>query len=292
MAVPSKKTRRVLWDMLVIVAGSCVFAVSVNVFFEPFHIVPGGVTGAAMIVSKYAPALPIGTWALIINIPLFLLAWKFLGHRFLLMTFLGTVASSLAINMLVFIPVPRDLDPLLAGLTGGVLSGVGLGLVFTRGATTGGSDIAARLLKAAFPHVQIGRLILLIDGLVVAASAFAYGSLQAALYAAVSLYVSSLTVDALVYGGHTARVAYIISEQTQDVVAALSVGLGRGATLLHGEGSYARTPRQVILCAVKRQQIAILKQLVKAVDPAAFIILTEASEVLGEGFADYDKNAV
>lgn len=283
---------KLFWDIFIIVAGGCTFAVSVNVFFDPFQIAPGGVTGIALLVNTVVPILPIGTLVLILNVPLFFLSWKFLGHRFLLLSFFGTVVSSLAINYLNFIPVPTDLDPLLAALVGGVLCGAGLGLVFLRGATTGGSDIVARLLKVAFPHMQMGRLILFFDGLVVAASGIVFGSFKNAVYAAVALYVSTLTLDGLLYGTKTARVVYIISEKTREVTDAISRELQRGTTLLNAEGGYTHTPKQVILCAIKPQQIAILKEIVKQADPSAFIILTEAHEVLGEGFQDYDKNTL
>jgi uncharacterized membrane-anchored protein YitT (DUF2179 family) len=184
---------------------------------------------------------------------------------------------------------PIETEPLLAGVFGGLMAGVGLGIVFMKGATTGGGDIIARLLKFPFPHIQLGRLILAFDSCVVAASWLVFGSVNNMLYAVVSLFISSRAIDAILYGMNVERMAFIISDDIPRLVAAISEQLHRGATLLHGEGTYTGKERKIILCAVKRQQIAALKALVKETDPKAFLILTEAHEVLGEGFGDYDR---
>jgi uncharacterized membrane-anchored protein YitT (DUF2179 family) len=172
---------------------------------------------------------------------------------------------------------------------GGLLMGAGLGLVFLKGATTGGSDIIARLLKFPFPHVQIGKLMLAFDGFVVVAAGFVFGSVNHMLYAVIALYISVQALDGILYGLNVERLAFIISDRIPDIAEKISEHLGRGATLLRGEGAYTGTERKIALCAIKRQQIAELKKLVKESDPGAFVILTEANEVLGEGFADYDK---
>lgn len=279
-----------LLDFALITLGSTVFAVAVVMFLNPYNIVPGGVTGVAMILCELIPVLPLGATILVINAPLFFLSWKLLGHKFLLYTAFGTVVSSVAIDLLTYIVPPVETEPLLAGVFGGVISGAGLGLVFIRGATTGGSDIIARLLKVPFPHVQIGRLMLVFDGCVVIASGMVFRSVNSMLYAAIALYISTKALDSILYGMNIERVAYIISDKYTEIVNEISESLERGATLLHGEGAFSGAPKRIVLCAIKRQQITQIKTIVKRIDPKAFMILTDAGEVLGEGFADYAKN--
>jgi uncharacterized membrane-anchored protein YitT (DUF2179 family) len=178
----------------------------------------------------------------------------------------------------------------MGAIFGGLLMGAGQGVVFSRGATTGGADVAARLLKMALPHLQMGQLIMGIDLVIILLSGFVYGSINNVLYAVISLYICTSVLDAVLYGPNVARVAYIVSDDAAEIARAIVNGLTRGATLLHGEGAFTGDPKKVILCAVKRQQIASLKATVSAIDPNAFIILGQANEVLGEGFLRYDKD--
>ncbi len=279
-------------DYLVITLGSALMAVSVVCFLDPQNIVPGGVTGLAMMVNHLYSALPIGMTILIINLPLFILSWRFAGRRFLLYTIYGTVVSSVFIDLGAHILPIIQVEPLLAAIFGGLTLGAGLGLVFTRGATTGGTDVAARLLKLIFRHMQMGRLMLCVDAVIIALAGLVFGKVENVMYAVICLYVGTQIMDAILYGLNTAKVAYIISDHPERVVGAISEHLDRGATLLQGEGGYTGNPKKVILCAVKRQQIALLKEVVKTADPAAFLILSEAHEVLGEGFREYDKHAL
>ncbi len=286
----NKNMLRTALDIGVITIGSAVFALAVTLLLGPYGIVPGGVTGVAMLLCEIFPRLPLGLTVLAINIPLFLLAWKLLGHRFLIYTGFGTLVSSLLIDIFPRLLPPVETEPLLAGVFGGLLMGVGLGLVFIRGATTGGSDIIARLLKIPLPHIQLGRLMMAFDGCVAVAAGFVFGSVNNMLYAVIALYISTHTLDGILYGMNIERLAFIISDRSGDIVKSISGRLGRGATVLRGEGAYTGEARNLILCAVKRQQIAHLKVVVKEADPKAFLILTEAHEVLGEGFSEYEKS--
>ncbi len=274
-------------NLLFIAVGSVMLALSVNLFFQPNNIVPGGINGVAMLIYHFVPSIALGTWILILNLPLFLLAWKFLGLKFIIYSLIGTVISSVAINLTTSLP-PIDAEPLMAVVAGGALMGIGIGFVFMRGATTGGSDVIARLLKIPFPHMRMGILMLAIDGIVVASSVLLYG-ITIGLYSAVTVFVASKAIDAVLYGSNTERVAYIISEKQAEIVSAIDIQLGRGATYLNGEGTFSHQPKQIILCAIKRQQIAILKNIVKHIDSNAFVIVTEAHEVLGEGFQRHDS---
>ena len=277
-------------DLLVIAIGGAIFALSVALLLEPYGIVPGGVTGLSLLICELFPVLPLGMTMLAINIPLFLVSWRLLGHQFLIYSGFGTLVSALLIDLFANILPAIETEPLLAGVFGGLLMGVGLGIVFMRGATTGGGDIIARLLKYPFPSMNIGRLIFIFDGCVAVAAGFVFGSINNMLYAIITLYISSHAIDGILYGLNVERMAFIVSDNIPKIVQAISDKLGRGATLLHGEGSYSGKERKIILCAVKRQQIAALKNLIKEADPNAFLMLTEANEVLGEGFGDYGKS--
>ena len=276
-------------DLAVVAVGSAIFALAVALLLEPYGIVPGGVTGISLLLCEVFPVLPLGLTMIVINIPLFLVSWRLLGHQFLLYSGFGTLVSALLIDLFATMLPPVETEPLLAGVFGGLLMGVGLGLVFMKGATTGGGDIIARLLKFPFPSMNIGRLILAFDGCVAIAAGFVFASVNNMLYAIITLFIGSHAIDGILYGMNVERMAFIISENIPAIVQSISSKLDRGATLLHGEGSYTGKERKIILCAVKRQQIAALKNLVKEADPNAFLILTEANEVLGEGFGDYSR---
>jgi len=262
-------------------------------FLDPNQIVPGGLTGIAMMLHFKIPSIPIGTAVLVMNLPLFLIGWRLLGHRFLLRTLFGTLSSTLLIDLLKMANTPTpDCEPLAAAVLGGVLTGIGIGLVFGRGATTGGSDIAARLLKIPFPSTQMGSLMLLVDGVVVAMSAVVFGSVNNAFFAIAGLFTATQVTDAILYGVNAQWAAYIMSDKYDEINAAIQNKLERGTTFLYAEGGYKNTPRKVILCAVRRQQISALKALAKEIDPHAFIIVNKTYEVLGEGFGNYDKHRV
>ena len=289
--------KKAFLDVLLILAGGAVMAFGVGLFYEPKEIVPGGFTGVSMMLNKIFPVLPVGLTVMTLNIPLFIIGWRRLGRKFLGYTLLGTASLSLFIDLFSRLPAP-DCGPLAAAAMGGAMMGFGIGLVFSRGAATGGTDLLARLLKPIFPDARMGMMILAADGVVVAASVFVFGgsasyaALDRAFYAAAGLFVSSRLTDLILYGVNTRWTAHVVCDEWRAVSAALQKELGRGVTLLNGEGGYGGAPRKVILCAVGRGQISELKNVVKRIDPRAFIIVNKANEVLGEGFREYDKNAV
>jgi uncharacterized membrane-anchored protein YitT (DUF2179 family) len=283
------KALKTAFDLLVVTVGGSLFALAVSLFLAPNQIVPGGITGASILITRFLPGVGVGTLVILLNLPLFAFAFFKLGRGFLLYSAYGTFIASVMIDLVAHFAPPIDTEPLMAALAGGVLEGLGLGLVFTRGATTGGSDIIARLLKLPFPTMRMGRLMLAVDGMVVMASMLVFGHINPGLHAILAIFVSSRTVDALLYGLDIERAAYIISERCEDIADAINKRLERGATLLNGRGAYTGHERTIILCAVKRQQVAVLKRLVKDIDPRAFIILMAAHEVLGEGFKYYDE---
>lgn len=274
-----------------IVLGSAVYALGFVWFYMPNRIAYGGVTGIAQIINAIFGWPSIGVIIILVNIPLFLAGWRLLGRRLLINSLLATALSSLFIDLISGLYTFSAMEPLLACIYGGVSMGASLGLIFLQGATTGGTDIAARLLKLRVGWLPMGRIILILDLVVIVSAAAVFRQLDSALYGLVSLYISTLVMDGVLYGTDTAKVAYIISDHYQQIADAITRDMDRGVTILHGEGSWSGTEKKVLLCAFKKRQITELKRTVKELDPDAFLIVCEAHEVLGDGFRKYDKNS-
>ena len=277
------KAGRAVLDGGFYLLGSVLYALSVNIFTAPNQIAPGGVTGVATLLN-YAFHLPIGTMILVINLPLLIAAWYKCGAAFTVRTLIVTVLSSAIIDGTArFLPPFRG-DKILVALFGGVLAGAGLGLIYLRGATTGGSEVVARLLERRLRHIPIGRLILLVDAVVVAAPALVYKQLERALYAMVLIFVSTSIMDAIVYGGDTGRMLLVMSRKEELLCRKILEEMGRGVTLLNATGAYTGEDKRVLLCAVRRSEMYQLRTLVQDCDPDAFLIVVSTEEVLGEGF--------
>ena len=280
--------KRTALDGLFYVLGSVLYALSVNVFTAPNQIAPGGATGLATLANFLFP-IPIGTGILLINLPLFIAAWRKLGRWFTVRTMAVTILSSVVIDVTArFLPAFRG-DRMLVALFGGVLAGAGLGLVFMRGATTGGTEIVARLLERKFRHIPIGRLILLVDALVVGLSALVYRNVESALYAMVLIFVCSSVMDAIVYGGDKGKMMLVMSKKHKEIAAQVLEEMERGVTLLDATGAYTGGDQEVLLCAVRRSEVYQLRRLVSDVDPNAFMIVVSTDEVLGEGFKKHQS---
>ncbi|HEU5011074.1 MAG TPA: YitT family protein [Roseiflexaceae bacterium] len=272
-------------DYALITAGAILVAISVDMFLIPNNVVVGGVTGAAMLLQTYA-GTPVGMVTLLVNVPLFVLGFRVLGgFVFGVRTIYATVILSFAIDLLAPYLKPVTADPLLYTLYGGLLDGLGVGLVFRARGTTGGIDIVARWLELRY-GIQPGRSLLVMNGLVFAIAFVSFGP-EKVLYAMLVAFVSSLALDYTLAAGSGARQALIITTQPQTVTQALLHDLGRGVTVLEGYGGYTGAAREVLLCVVGRSEISFLKQTVASADPHAFLIIGEASEVLGEGFRSF-----
>lgn len=278
-------------DVLFWTVGCFIFSASVAVFTAPNKMAPGGLTGVATILY-YTIGTPIGLTTLLLNIPLFILGFRFIGGKFIISSIICTVISSLGVDLLSFLPKydGNHGNMLLAALYGGVLSGIGLGLIFLRGSTTGGSDIASRLLKLRWPYVSMGRMIMLVDAVVIITSTIVFRSVDSGLYAMIQLFVSSKVIDAMLYGADTGKMVLVVSEKNKEIATAIMAELDRGVTMLKGSGFYSGNDREVLLCAVRRQQTPSLRAIVRKVDPSAFIILCEADDVIGEGFKPITKD--
>lgn len=281
---------RRLYEYGTMTLGFAVYALCFNWFFQPNSIAMGGFTGLAQIINRLIPVFPVGMTVLVMNVPLLILGVRRQGVKLLVATLYATAVSSLMIDGLAMLYTFPAMDPLLACIYGGVLMGVSMALLLMMGGTTGGSDLAARLLKYKLRSVSIGRLCLLIDAAVVTLYAITFRSLNNALYGIISMYICSVAMDAVVYGSN-AKMAYIISSRSGEI-ARLLLEMNLGVTLLDGRGGFSGDEKQVVLCAFKRSQIAPIKATVTEVDPNAFIIVCEAHEVLGEGFGEYSPDSL
>ena len=273
-----------------ILFGSIIYAVGFNWCYAPNAIGFGGVTGIAQIIHALLPWAPIGTVAIVLNIPLFLLGWRFLGGRVLLSSLFAMAAGSIFIDILDVLFRFPPMDPFLACVFGGILVGGSLGIILQQNATTGGTDLVARLLKLPFPWLPVTKLLLAVDLLIIVSSALVFKSLNSALYGIVSLYITTLTMDMVLYGTDRAKVAYIISSHPQEISAAILKDIDRGVTILHGQGAWSGQEKQVLMVAFKQRQIVALKRVIREFDPAAFLIVCEAHEVLGDGFREHKQS--
>lgn len=297
-----KKILRGWKDYVWIIIGSFITAVAINIFLVPYKIAPGGVSGIATVLYYLSNGrLPVGATMLALNVPLFLAGIRYIGGKFAFRTFFGAVALSVIIdttgqfskyivdNYFVRLELsPSSPDLLLYSIFGGVIMGLGLGIVFRSGATTGGSDLAARIVKHFWPNLTMGQILLLIDTSIIAFAAISFNSFQLGLYAVVSLFVSSKIIDAILEGINFAKAVFIISDKPHEISRRILFELDRGVTALKGTGMFTGSEKEVLLCVLQRGQLPSLKRIVKSVDEKAFIILTDIREVLGEGFKTYD----
>lgn len=284
-----KELLRQLKNALLIALGCALFSLGFDLFLQPNQINVGGVSGIGQLLTHLTGFGSVALWSVLINVPLFLVSIRGVGKKFFVGSLCGMLLSNLFLSLFERIPAPVT-EPLLATLYGGLLTGLGLGLVFVAGASTGGVDIVARLLRPSFPNFPIGRIMLAIDIVTVTLTGVVFGDINKALYSAVTLYVCSMVLDGVVYGLDYSVVALVISDQHQTICQEITSKLDRGITILRGQGYYSGQDKRVILCAIKKRQAAELKELVMGIDPAAFVILQEAHQVVGEGFKRYSKN--
>lgn len=273
------------------VLGCALFGLGFNLFLEPNGLSAGGVSGLSMVFVHITKLASVGVVSALVNLPLFVLGGVKIGKKFFFGSLLGMLFTSLFIDLFAGLPA-LALDPLIAGLYGGAICGLGVGIVFSAGHSTGGSDIIVRLLKLRWQHVPIGTINICFDLTVAVLTGLVFQDISRTLYSGVAIFVAGQVVDAVVYRFDYSKVALIISKEYDTVARRINEDLGRGATFLHGEGVYSREGTKVVLTAVRRQQLAELKALVAEVDPEAFIIVQEAHQVLGDGFARYSGESL
>ncbi len=288
-------------NSFLIVFGSFLTAVSINVFMVPYKIAPGGVSGIATVIYYLSnQKLPVGTIMLILNVPLFILGFRFIGRKFILRTSVSTILLSAFIdflepytnyfvdNYMVKFEPPEVPDLFLYSIFGGFLMGLGLGLVFKAGATTGGSDLAARIVNHFIINLTMGQLILIIDTAIILCATIAFNSFHLGMYAIITLYISSKVIDSVLEGVNYAKSVLIISDRADDIASRIMDVMDRGVTALKGIGMYTGKEKNVLLCVLHRGQLQQLKEMVMEIDGNSFMILTDIREVLGEGFKTYE----
>ncbi len=275
----ARREQMLAW--LQIVLGCVIGAAAYPTFLDPGKIAPGGLTGVAMIL-KHLWGWDIGITSLILNIPLFIVGYKAMGRLFAFRSLVATVLFSLMIDLLPLKAIP--VEPILGTLYGGLLLGVGLGFILRGGATTGGTDMAARMVHKYLPFLSVGMFLFLIDCIVVVAAWIFIGSSEA-LYALICIFISGKAVDMVMLGLSSNKACFVITSEWERVSQRLMTEMDRGVTQLSARGAYSGTERPVVLCVLPPQEVSRLKAIVRQEDEKAFMFITEAHEALGEGFS-------
>ena len=267
--------------LFLVVVGSVLYAASIGFFLDPNHLSAGGVAGVGQIVNEFVP-IGTGILVLLLNVPiLFLGLWKF-GFRFFALTGLTLLISSPLID--VFAMHPLTEDRVLAAIGGGALLGVGMGVLFRAGASSGGLDIITKVIRLAVPHLKTGVIFFALDAVIISASAIVFGGLDVALYATVGILISTFVMNYVLYGSDEARMVYIISNEPQKTADLLLEKLDLGGTFLNGYGAYTGKEKKVLMCVMRPKQLPAARELAASVDPSAFLIVAGVSAVFGEGF--------
>jgi len=283
-----RKLSKLAFNLLRILLGTFMAAASFRYLTYPNSIVSGGITGISQILNLLLDT-PVGMTVIVFNIPLFILAWKKLGRSFVLISLFTMLANSLFIDLLELYPFHITSDPLLAAVYGGLMNGTGWGLVYITGATGGGIDIPARLIRRKYPHINFSMIQLCINAIIIVTFAVVFKKFESSMYTIICMFISAKVVDTVAYGPVNARLCYIISGKNAELEEAIFSHLGHGVTRLHGEGAWSKQEREVIMCVIRRQQIAELRKLVQSIDPQAFTIISDARGVYGKGFDNIAK---
>ena len=275
-----------LWlDFLYDIAGGFLQAVALHCFIDSIDIAPGGATGLAILLNRFT-SLPIGILTFAVNVPLLIAAWIYLGKGRTIKT-LKTVTVILDFIITPYVPVYTG-DKMVSCIFGGVLMGASLAVVFMRGSTTGGGDIAAKLLQKYRPHMQTGTAVMLTDMVIIGASMVVFGNIESGLYGLINMVVSTYVIDIMLYGMNKSTMITVITEKPKEIADELMDELERGCTFLKSEGAYRKEDGKTVICVLDRKQFYKAKKIVYSIDPRAFMIVSEAQEVYGEGFLDSD----
>lgn len=278
-------SRSSLINYVGIAVGAIITAAGLDLFLIPNKIAAGGVSGLATVIH-YVAYIPVGVAMLVLNVPLFLVSVKELGVRFGVNTLFGAVVLSLAIDIIArFAPVITQ-DIFLSTLYGGVVCGLGMGIVFKYHGTTAGTDLAAKLINK-FTGLSVGQALLAVDFFVIATAGIVFNSFELAMYALISLFVTSKVVDLVQEGRSDTKAFFIISNKPNEVAQAIMHDMERGVTFLQGRGGYTQLSRDVLFCIVTSAELSTLKQIIHDTDSEAFVIVADTNEVLGEGFGRY-----
>lgn len=280
-----RRTKPIILDIVFLILGSSLIALAIVMFTVPNNIAPGGVSGLATALASFIK-IPIGTFTIILNAPIFLLAFFVFHWKNVVKSLIAAVFVGVEIDMFsIFLPAYTN-NPLLASVFGGALIGAGLGLILWRRMTSGGTDLAAMMLKKRFPYLNTSTLLFIVDGAVIVFAVFVFGNIEVALYSTLTLFIIGKVVDTIVSGFDFAKVLMIITDRSDEVVDAISNELGKGATQFEAKGAYSKNMKSVIMTVVHRSEMPEVLSVVKKIDPSAFTIIQNATEVHGEGFKE------
>jgi len=281
----TKKTiKQTIIDYIIIAIGAFIFSFGIAMFTSPNNIAPGGVSGIGTMLNHLFN-IPIGSVIIAVNIPLFIFSFKKFGRSFFKKSLFATFLTSSLIDILPFILEKHYIySPLLASIFGGVSIGVGVGIIFLRGGTTGGADILAKLIRLKYPHFSLGTLVFIIDAIIVISTLFVYGSIEALLYSTVSFFVTSRAVDAIIFGAARSKMLLIITTQPQQIAKRIMNDIQHGVTLIPASGAYTNEEKTILLSVVRPNEVAEINKIVKEIDRSAFTVITESNEVFGYGF--------
>lgn len=284
-----KEKKKLFYDVCGDIAGAVILAVGLYCFAEKVNIAPGGVSGIAIMV-KYLTNLPVGLMTLLINIPLLFLAYKFMGRQFAFRTIRTVIICTVILDIVVtpFFPQYSG-DRMLGSIFCGVCTGTGLGVVFLRGSSTAGTDIISHFIGRKLPHIQIGKILMLIDCVILALSAYVFKNIESALFGVVALFCQTVIIDKIVYGVEKGRNMLVISSKSEQIAERILFEKERGATFINAEGAYTRKPTKVLMCVVRVWEYHAVKELIYEEDPKAFVIAFEAEHITGEGFSEMKK---
>lgn len=285
-----KKVKNLLMDAVFFLAGSFLFAVSIDTFTAPNQIAAGGLTGVATILNHMF-GIPIGTANILMNVPLLIWAYVEMGYQIIIKTVVATIVSSAMIDVMVpYLPQYQG-EPLITIVFGGCLAGLGLALILMRGGTTGGTELAANLLSLHIHGFSLGKFIMVIDLVIVLASAVVYQEYESPLYAILVIYITSKVIDAVLYGTDrgTGKVMFIISPKNKEIARRIMDDLERGVTELRSRGAYSGQEGTVLMCAVSRQEVHKIYDIIHEIDINAFIVVNEAGEITGLGFRELQQ---
>lgn len=278
-----KNLTKLLKDIIWYFIGCFIFSSAVTLFVSPNEISPGGLTGISTALN-YLFGLPTGITLFIINLPILLLGFLKFGGYFIIKTAIATSLLSLTLTFTDLIYPTFQIDKILAAVFGGILMGLGLSIVLRHGATTGGIDIIAKLINMKFRHLTVGRLILIMDGLVIGIAALVYGNIESVLYSVISMYSSSRVMDLVLYGADKGKLIYIITQKNEEICREINQSLRRGVTVLDAKGGYTGKNRSLLLCTVRIHEVSSVYSIVDKFDKNAFIVVGEVGEIIGEGF--------
>ncbi len=284
-----ESAKDIFLDIVICIAGSMIYAAGVNCFVSPNDISSGGVTGLAILIN-YLWDLPIGASMFALNIPLFIVSFVVLGWRFIVKTLFSTFLTSLFIDIGVYFMPAYSGDKLLAALFGGALMGAGLGIIFTRGSTSGGTDILSRLLRKKIPHISMGRLMMMCDMCIALLAGVVYKNIESILYATIVFLVSSKAIDFVLYGASSGKMMMIITSKSDEIAKAITQETPRGVSILPVQGAYTGEKKHMLLSVVRPHEVAKMRKIVRRFDEHPFIIISDASEILGLGFKPTDND--